>query len=301
MGTFVSRGVLAAVVTFNRLNLLKRCLEHLKRQVNISDIIVINNSSTDGTEEYLKEAGIPFVTQENLGSSGGWNRAITEGLARGYDFIWLMDDDGFPSKDALKLLLERMTEKCVCLSSVVVNENDGSKFVFGMPRLNKKGNPVIFKFKRKHQRVTDIYPAMTTYPFTHLFNGALISLEKVRHIGNVDTRYFMYGDELDYFYRMREIGDVLSVLAARHNHPDVSKRIIEKKRVYYYIRNTIILNNKYSDNSQIRNILTMGVALFRIMRRNGVLNCMTYILGRNAKYFYNAVKDGYCKNFSKRF
>ena len=44
------------------------------------------------------------ITQENLDSAGGWSRAIKFALENNFDFIWLMDDDGYPDSRALEVL-----------------------------------------------------------------------------------------------------------------------------------------------------------------------------------------------------
>ena len=41
------------------------------------------------------------INQDNLGSSGGWRRAIKYAIDNGFDYVWMMDDDGFPDKFAL--------------------------------------------------------------------------------------------------------------------------------------------------------------------------------------------------------
>ena len=46
----------AVIVTYNRLKLLKECISAVLNQTkSINNIIVVNNSSSDGTPEYLKE------------------------------------------------------------------------------------------------------------------------------------------------------------------------------------------------------------------------------------------------------
>jgi len=46
--------IAAVVVTYNRLELLKQCIDSIKNQTRKPDeIIVVNNSSTDGTLEWL--------------------------------------------------------------------------------------------------------------------------------------------------------------------------------------------------------------------------------------------------------
>src|SRR4051812_1126737 len=64
--------ILAAIVTYNRMALLERCIDHVRAQTRSPDrLIVINNSSTDGTAEMLEAKGVDYLTQPNLGSAGG--------------------------------------------------------------------------------------------------------------------------------------------------------------------------------------------------------------------------------------
>ena len=64
--------ILAAIVTYNRLDLLKRCIQHIDQQTRkVDDLIVINNSSSDGTVDFLIENNIKHITQINSGSAGG--------------------------------------------------------------------------------------------------------------------------------------------------------------------------------------------------------------------------------------
>ena len=44
---------IAVVVTYNRLQLLKECIEALLNSSVKSDILIINNNSSDGTYEFL--------------------------------------------------------------------------------------------------------------------------------------------------------------------------------------------------------------------------------------------------------
>ena len=87
--------VIAVVVTYNRRQLLSECIDALRRQTRKVDaIFVVNNGSTDDTEEWLQaQPDVDFVTQQNLGGAGGFARAIQTGYVRGYQWIWCMDDD----------------------------------------------------------------------------------------------------------------------------------------------------------------------------------------------------------------
>jgi rhamnopyranosyl-N-acetylglucosaminyl-diphospho-decaprenol beta-1,3/1,4-galactofuranosyltransferase len=287
--------ILAAVVTYNRMQLLERCVDALRAQIRPADgILVINNSSPDGTVAMLEGKAVDYVTQPNSGSAGGWKRAIAEALERGYDAVWLMDDDGYPAPDALGRLEEQLAPGISCVSSVVLCQDDPDRLVFPSPILNRHGLPVLIARKRKIHRLGELKAVAKdgVYPFAHLFNGALIPTEIIRRIGNVESDYFLMGDEVDYFMRMRAEGAVLSILAAHHLHPDVSSRPLDEAKFYYFIKNSIILNRRYFDRPMLRNLLTVAVALARAARRNSIADALSYVAGRRAPVLWKAVARG---------
>lgn len=104
--------IAAVVVTYNRKDMLTDCVDHLLAQTvrPLLDILVIDNASTDGTQESLREliegSQIIYVnTGSNLGGAGGFNYGMREAVDRGYDYVWVMDDDCLPTPNALEELL----------------------------------------------------------------------------------------------------------------------------------------------------------------------------------------------------
>ena len=296
--------IVAAVVTYNRCALLERCLDHLAAQTRAPDeVLVVNNASTDGTLQMLASRPVRVISQPNLGSAGGWHRAIAYALERDFDAVWLMDDDGFPDSAALGQLEDVLAGDVVCASSVVVHEDEPDRFVFPIPLLNAGGNPVLLARRRKLRTVTELKTASPEgrYPFAHLFNGALISTRAIRDIGNVERRYFMFGDEVDYLLRLSRIGKVLSITDAIHRHPDVSRRALTSMKFYYYIKNTIIINHRYLDFALLRDTLAVGVALWRVARRNGVTAALAYVAGSDTACLYRAIIRGRRGQLGKDF
>lgn len=289
--------ILAVVVTYNRLSLLKRCIQSLERQTRQPDkILIVNNSSTDGTLEYLKgNEHISYITQENSGSSGGWHTGIDTAIKNNFDFVWLMDDDGFADINELNNLEDAMRPGIAMLSALPVDENSINNLVFGLPILNRKGYPRIIAMKRKINTVDEVRKLKNFqyYPYAHLFNGALLDIAFAKKIENVDRDYFMYGDELDYLWRLKRVGGVFTILSTLHYHPNVSKRALEVQRLYYFIRNTIMINNKYLDCKMLRNFFTVAIGIYRFFRSNKITVILKTIFNLNNNYIIRAIRDGY--------
>src|SRR3712207_5668423 len=106
----MSETVCAVVVTYNRVDLLRECLEAVTGQTRAPDaVLVVDNASTDGTREMVREE-FPAVEllelPANEGSAGGFHEGMKAAVARGVDWLWVMDDDTIPAPDALELLLD---------------------------------------------------------------------------------------------------------------------------------------------------------------------------------------------------
>lgn len=293
--------ILAVVVTHNREALLKRCIHNLDNQSRPPDeILVIDNNSTDGTNQFLQKQEINFIKQENLGSAGGWFTGIKYGLLHNFDLCWLMDDDGFPDSNSLFLLEDSYDKKYSCLSSLVVDETNHNQLVFPMPVLNKKGFPTLKPFRRKFYTISSFHEPQFIYPFAHLFNGALISVQAVKEIGNINKDYFLMGDEVDYFFRLKKVGLVGTLFQAKHYHPNVSKRPYSDAKIYYLIKNTIINHNKYFDYSMLRNFALLLVVSHRVIKRNGVSYFLKILFNKDLilfKAFFRGINNILGKDF----
>ena len=226
---------IAIILTHNRSELLKNCLINIKNQTEkIDEILVIDNGSTDNTQQVLKELNISYIKQDNLGTAGGYNTGFNYAINGGFDAMWLMDDDGYPDKKAYEILKKAFNAKISCICSVVINKLDKTKLVFPYPILNKNGLPKIGLNKPSISSLSKLkkFCKNDVYPWSQLFNGALISINSVKKIGNLNPDYFMYGDEVDFLFRLRKVGSVLTHIKAYHFHPPIKKRPINNIRIF---------------------------------------------------------------------
>tara|TARA_B100001057_G_C22845621_1_gene948920 strand:+ start:34 stop:978 length:945 start_codon:yes stop_codon:yes gene_type:complete len=295
--------ILVSILTHNRLKLLKRCVSMVKSQTYKNfDLLIIDNESTDGTNKYLSTLegnNIKIINQPNTGSAKGWYSAINYAKQNNYEFIWLMDDDGFPDRNALLCLISNMTDEYACLSSIVVKENKSNEFLFPIPLLDSDKKPKLISLQRNLKRINDCKDKGNNniVDFAHFFNGSLLSINKIRKIDNVNASYQHHGVEIDFYYRIIKTGKVSSCIDAIHYHPDVTKRSIDIKWIFFYTKNSIIVNLKYLNYPYLRSILIIFKCIYLIVKRNGLHYFLfNFLFHKNIKFFLISIYYGFKKD-----
>lgn len=235
--------VIAVVVSYNRESLLKECITALRSQTRKPDaILVVNNGSTDNTENWLKEqSDIQFITQDNVGSGGGFHTGIQWAFKNNFSWIWCMDDDGYPKKDALEILLNVETPERSLLNCAVINKEDKSSFVW-----NTQNYKSILQVKE--ELIKDI---------GHPFNGTLLHRSIIEKVGLPKSHLFLWGDESEYYYRITKKYNipVYTVSKSIHYHPASAysyKNDWDFKsnwKMYYYVRNRYAVQKVKRANS----------------------------------------------------
>jgi len=107
----VSRTI-AIVLNWNKRATLEVMLESLLASGPLEfDIVVVDNGSTDGSVEMLRER-YPWIHQivnaTNLGGTGGFNRGMQYALShpKGYEFLWMLDNDVIVEPGAYRGILQ---------------------------------------------------------------------------------------------------------------------------------------------------------------------------------------------------
>src|SRR4051812_2158215 len=113
--------VAAVVVTYNRKDYLEKLMPTLlASQRPLDAIYVVDNNSTDGTQDFLAEhygdvpTVHPVLLDTNTGGSGGFYTGVKEAYADGHNWFWLMDDDVTAIADGLEGLL-RYANRSGCI------------------------------------------------------------------------------------------------------------------------------------------------------------------------------------------
>lgn len=187
--------VCAMIVTFNRRDLLRECLMALQSQVRpLDEILIVNNASSDGTREML-EAEFPdckvLNMTENTGASGGYYAGTKWSYDSGFDWTWIIDDEGRAAPDCLEKLMAHARPNSV-LSPV---KRDSSGRLYGF-----------FAWRRRNVDVTaEIVAGGRTVSGDFLFDftATLISRLIIDQIGLPNKDFIIWFDDFEYAFRVK--------------------------------------------------------------------------------------------------
>jgi rhamnopyranosyl-N-acetylglucosaminyl-diphospho-decaprenol beta-1,3/1,4-galactofuranosyltransferase len=198
----MNQSVCAVVVTYNRKDLLWVCLQALKDQSHpLESIVVVDNASTDGTAAEVKEK-FPEVDlvalKENTGGSGGFHEGVKHAYAKGYDWLWLMDDDCRPELNCLEKLYEKAQPNSVVIPIQIGRE--GPHGILGWQGGNYVDLDVDTKIPRNGSRAGRKRP---TKELLFTFVGPLISKGVIDKVGLPHPGYFIWFDDFEYAFRIR--------------------------------------------------------------------------------------------------
>lgn len=214
--------IVAVVVTFNRLELLRRLVGRLTEVHGLDEIVVVNNASTDGTGDWLASTGaaargrvIARTLASNVGGAGGFHEGLKLAVERGADLVWLMDDDGLPDPGCLDLLLAHRGDLDLW-GPVVVEEADPERLVF--PIRLPGGTRVVHDVAAVDRAAVAGLVRDVVIPF----NGVLVTRALTEQIGYPREEFFIWGDDHEYRLRAERAGArIATVAAARVRHPSV--------------------------------------------------------------------------------
>ena len=203
--------VSVVVVTFNALPWIEQCLESVRGV----ETIVVDNGSTDGTVDIVRELfpEVPILERENRGLAAGWNAGL--GVAPGrYVLIlnadaWLTDG----SLDRLVAFADQHPEAAIVGPRLSNPDGTLQRSVRGFPSLWRVATE--YFFLRKLAPGTQLLNAFYAGGFRHdrvyeaeVVMGAcmLARREAVDAVGSLDENFFLFAEETDWCYRFARAG-----------------------------------------------------------------------------------------------
>jgi GT2 family glycosyltransferase len=259
--------VYVIVVNYNGAEYLKTCLSSIEKQTYPNyKTIVIDNASTDNSEEYIRQY-FPKITliraERNLGFAKGNNLAIKSAIDQKADYVFLVNNDTELESDLVEKLIKTA-------------EHDDSSGIVG---------PAAFDLKNK-KSLQEMGMAIDKFGYALALKSSsdkncvffvsgcamMIKSELILRIGFFDESYFMFAEDLDLCWRSMLAGYKIIVNEnARIYHASggsISGGIIKSssyttsaQRVFLREKNTVRTLLKNYDFSNLIKFVPFYVAL----------------------------------------
>ena len=212
------------IPTFNRVQTLLECLKSVYAQPDFPvKVIVVNDGSKDATSQKVKEI-FPQVQiiegDGNLWWAGAINAGLRHGLATGFDYFVLLNDDNILGPGALRQLVGFAEAHPDTIAGSLVRLKDTNLISDAGVAINWwRAGPYLKDFKQVYS--PGKYPAIM--PADALAGqGVLISRGNLEKTGLLHDQFFpQYFADTDFYLRARSKGIkvVINTASAVWNNP----------------------------------------------------------------------------------
>ena len=283
------------VLNWNGEDVIRDCLDSLRRQTVTARIIIVDNASTDNSREIIRNEYPEFLLlelDENTGFAKGNNLGLAFALEKYRDlkYVALLNNDTKAQSDWLEKLVVALDEnkncgiaasKLLCwdgeTEAEVIDSAGDIFYQHGLAGKRGFGEP-----KDKYNEEEKIFGACA--------GAALYRVEMIKEVGFLDDDFFAYNEDVDLSFRARLYGwECIFVSDAVVWHRvSYSTKTFSDRSIYWSKRNSFWV--------MIKN-LPVGIFLkyfFHIVGYN-LLSDLRWILGGRIKPVIKGRWDGLMK------
>ena len=240
--TLIMVKIAVVVPNLNGKDFIGACLDSLRAQSLKPHIIVVDNGSTDGSEEFLRKnyPEVEVLTlKQNRGFAGGVNVGLKRALENNFQYVALLNNDAVVDNNWLKFLTDIMNSSPkagIVASKILAKDQEtidstGEEYsIWGTPFPRGRGE--IDRGQYDSKEMQSIFAAS---------GGASLYRAAMLHkIGLFDERFFAYYEDVDISFRARLAGwEVCYQPKARVYHAmnTTSKRFSASFADYHKLKN----------------------------------------------------------------
>ncbi|WP_298766841.1 glycosyltransferase [uncultured Polaribacter sp.] len=295
--------VTVVIVTYsNRFHLLKQVLESCLES-GVNNIVVVDNNSDENSSVKIKNfvnknKKLELISNKtNLGSAKAYKQGLKRANQIDNEYIWLLDDDNKPRKNALSILKGFWDNKPKNVSAILSYRPDRYQYkdavIYQDPTivLSKKNSFSGFHLKDKILKLVSRPKKSVNNSFGEIayapYGGLLFHKKLLNKIGYPNEKFYLYSDDHDWTYRITKQGNkIFIVLDSVIDDIDTSWAIKNKEktiftkiknappfRVYYTIRNRMIFEKEYLISNKLiynlnKNLFSVILFLFSFRSKN---------------------------------
>lgn len=198
--------ILVIIVTYNGMEWMERCLDSVTRSTLPADIFIVDNGSTDGTQDYIRSCGKEIIFRqsgENLGFGRANNLGLQYAADNGYDYVYLLNQDAWVEEATFETLInvQRSHPEYGILSPMQIQANGhhmDRNFLNGVASRCVEGNFMEDLYFGTLQDVYEVKDVMAAH--------WLISMDCLRRTGGFSPTFRHYGEDNNYVDRVEYHG-----------------------------------------------------------------------------------------------
>lgn len=241
------------ICNYNKKNDALACIRSiLESKFQDYDIYVVDNASTDGSAEAIRNAYGEQVTllvnQENLGGSGGFNTGLRAAFQKGYPYLMCVDNDALLDENAVGNLLAFLQEHPETgIAAAKIYHREAPDYV------QQFGQKIDFENFCTDVTYLNAYEdgSMPEYVYTDAVAACALMIRRsvIEKIGFMPEENFLYWDDTEWCYLCNRAGwKVASVGNAMALHAMGAKKELENTfPTYYAWRNWIRFFMRYTE------------------------------------------------------
>lgn len=198
--------VTVVIPNYNGLKFLEACLGSMERQtMKDMEVLVIDNGSTDGSVEYIKN-NFPWAELVELGSNTGFCHAVNVGIQRASaEYVLLLNNDTEAEPEFAEELYKAISvsDRIFSVSSRMLNFRERAV----MDDAGDYYSIIGWQFQRGVGRSRELYNTRKRI-FSACAGAAIYRKSVFRQIGYFDESHFAYLEDMDIGYRAQIYGYV---------------------------------------------------------------------------------------------
>ncbi|MCE5206280.1 MAG: glycosyltransferase family 2 protein [Porphyromonadaceae bacterium] len=219
--------VCVIIVSYNFMPWIHRCLPSVKASIQKVTVMVIDNGSQDETCQIIREQ-YPWVelieNRDNLGFGRANNIGMELALNRGFEFLFLLNQDTWIEADMLGKLVDAARK----------NDTYG---ILSPVHLNGQGDATDFGFSeytgiKNREEAMQLAEEITPFSF---INAAmwLIPAGVIKETGFFAPIFAHYGEDRNWVLRLQKRGYKLGLVKSAFGYHDREARPVSREKYFY--------------------------------------------------------------------
>jgi GT2 family glycosyltransferase len=278
------------VLNWNGKEDTERCLNSLQKLTypNV-EVIVVDNGSTDGSQEFIRKC-FPnctlIETGENLGYAGGNNKGIIYGLKRPFEYFFILNNDTIVDPEIIEAFLEGFKQYpgVGILGGKIYLMSEPERFDhFGGIWNRRRLDFDYIGYRELDDNENWEEPQDLDYVCGA---GLMVHRSVFEEVGLFDPRFFLFWEETDFCFRAKRAGfEVMSYPKAKLWHKvSASFKGDKAHATYFFWRNRLFWIERnfkgYTRFFYLSKLIGKNLSVFYIAK---MLSQVQLLLNKNSR------------------